>query len=133
MNCLSSAEKKAILGELKKRGFAYLPSGAQLKECGLISLRTKIGSIGYQKTAKLLGIPSRQQWLNDHPQERPNSTLCWVCKHAVPNPQRGTGCSWSIDFKPVPGWKAKKVVVDRIGGSFLVEECPRFEDDGYGV
>lgn len=93
MNCLSSAEKKAILGELKKRGFAYLPSGAQLKECGLVALRTKIGSIGYQKTAKLLGIPSRQTWLNEHPEERPNSTLCWVCKHAVPNPQKGTGCS----------------------------------------
>lgn len=62
------------------------------------------------------------------------STICWGCKHAVPNPEKGIGCSWSTKFKPVKGWKAEKDTIT--GGSgknytliktYRVIKCPKFE------
>lgn len=37
-------------------------------------------------------------------------TLCWHCRHAVPTKDKITGeyltgCAWSIDRKPVEGWR----------------------------
>lgn len=61
-------------------------------------------------------------------------TLCWNCEKAC------RGCSWSRDFIPVKGWKAKptKLYVRQetlasgkkkkyYTESFHVKECPEFE------
>lgn len=37
-------------------------------------------------------------------------TLCWHCRHAVPTKDKITGeyltgCAWSIDRRPVEGWR----------------------------
>ena len=37
-------------------------------------------------------------------------TLCWHCHHAVPTKDKITGeyltgCAWSIDHRPVEGWR----------------------------
>ena len=65
-----------------------------------------------------------------------HSQLCWDCQKAC------GGCSWSRDFTPVPGWKAKptKIISYTTNGSgrratkkkfyidsFAVYECPEFE------
>ena len=62
-------------------------------------------------------------------QDKP--TLCWKCEKAC------GGCSWSADFKPVDGWKAKKTIISANHGngsaleieSYLVRSCPKFSDD----
>lgn len=62
-------------------------------------------------------------------------SLCWKCKNAL------KGCSWSKDFIPVPGWKARPTViyypksvnnkiVRGIDKSYHVESCPQYEYDG---
>lgn len=60
------------------------------------------------------------------------STLCWKCANAC------GGCSWSDgSFTPVPGWTARQtsVMVPRgkhgtgMTESYMVEECPLYEDD----
>jgi len=53
-------------------------------------------------------------------------TLCWKCSNAY------SGCSWSKNFKPVEGWKAKKTTVN-LGDrgneeSYMVYECPMFKE-----
>lgn len=57
-----------------------------------------------------------------------NMTLCWRCKHAVPNPKKGIGCSWSINLEPVPGWDAVKHYK---GGfkTYCVRSCPYYTPD----
>ena len=58
--------------------------------------------------------------------KRTKTTLCWDCKNAV------KGCSWSKDFIPVDGWKAKKTYLrpgEKRGKpieSYIVEKCPQF-------
>ena len=59
--------------------------------------------------------------------------LCWRCEKAC------GGCSWSRDFTPVPGWKAKPTKIisytaNENGGrkkyymdSYEIHECPEFE------
>lgn len=57
--------------------------------------------------------------------------LCWTCARAC------GGCSWSAEFKPVRGWKAKKtkLYVDRgehnkhYTTSYRIKECPLYKDD----
>ena len=60
--------------------------------------------------------------------ESKNSTLCWNCEKAT------GGCSWSRDFTPVEGWKAKPTKIKEDGGktiidSFIVKKCPEFVAD----
>lgn len=56
-------------------------------------------------------------------------TLCWLCKHAVPN--EINGCSWSICGEPVDGWKATKTFIKEKGEktieSYCVHKCPMFK------
>lgn len=59
------------------------------------------------------------------------STLCWECKHAVP--ERPYGCSWSVSFVPVPGWDAEEDTItvveqgeEREVRSYMVNSCPRY-------
>ena len=49
-------------------------------------------------------------------QFRGKVTLCWVCQNCF------GGCSWSSDYTPVEGWKAKKTPT-----SYLVLSCPSFD------
>lgn len=57
---------------------------------------------------------------------------CWYCTKAC------GGCSWSSEFKPVRGWKAKPTIVKNIirkktgeiristYSSYRITECPEF-------
>ena len=62
------------------------------------------------------------------------ATICWKCDNAC------GGCSWSREFKPVPGWKATRNDVSTsrcVSGknrrtkteSYIVHECPEFVPD----
>lgn len=57
-------------------------------------------------------------------------TICWECIHSVPNPRTGTGCPWSMDGKPVPGWYARRNDILYSRGlrfeSYIVRKCPMF-------
>lgn len=58
-------------------------------------------------------------------------TLCWSCKHAVPNVHKKQGCEWSIRLQPVPGWTAKATKINnapkgRYITSYRIFECPKF-------
>ena len=60
-------------------------------------------------------------------------TLCWSCQRAVPDPT--VACSWSLRFKPVPGWDAEETIMPGGNGnkikSYCVYDCPRFlRDEG---
>lgn len=46
-------------------------------------------------------------------------TKCIYCAKAT-----NSGCSWSADYDPVPGWKAKRTL-----NSFAVQECPEYVSD----
>lgn len=54
------------------------------------------------------------------------ATLCWNCQNACGK------CSWSKDFTPVKGWKAKKTKI-RFGNSYdesyHVTKCPEYKKD----
>ena len=61
-------------------------------------------------------------------------TLCWRCANAVPRPQSGLGCSWSVAFVPVEGWVATKTPERKAGDnivkeSYTVKECPMFKEE----
>lgn len=66
-------------------------------------------------------------------------TICFNCINAVPNAKKGTGCSWSKNYEPVEGWKAKKTMIinreltdndgDYMIPSYRVDECPTFISD----
>ena len=61
-------------------------------------------------------------------QFRGKVTLCWVCQNCF------GGCSWSRDYIPVEGWKAKATTVQRQPregvASYLVLSCPEFLPEG---
>ena len=48
---------------------------------------------------------------------------CWTCARAC------GGCCWSRDFKPVPGWIAKKTFIPGNGDlaeSYKIISCPEY-------
>ena len=57
-----------------------------------------------------------------------NETLCWSCKNACGD------CSWSKNFTPVEGWKAKKTKLRLTRGpsepqndfSYIIYGCPEY-------
>lgn len=62
------------------------------------------------------------------PKRTPNihGTLCWDCVNAT-----NSRCSWSKRFIPVEGWTATKTrlnVTTRYVESYIVHECPQFEE-----
>ena len=64
--------------------------------------------------------------------DRTEQSLCWRCSNSVPS--KTHGCSWSREFKPVTGWDAKSIprVNYKVPGvSYIVRECPLFDDEGY--
>lgn len=69
-----------------------------------------------------------------HPSQThlPTESLCWCCKHAVPDAEGERGCSWSVRHKPVKGWKIAESAKYKAGdgreiASYKVSECPKFE------
>lgn len=58
------------------------------------------------------------------------SSLCMKCAHIVPSPRRGTGCEWSVNDKPVPGWTAVqcefRIAPNNVQVSYCVKDCPKF-------
>lgn len=55
-------------------------------------------------------------------------TLCWDCAKAT----KGDECPWVRKFEPVPGWVAKKTIIEQSKGeytdSYKVKECPLFKE-----
>jgi len=55
------------------------------------------------------------------------SSICWNCENAC------CGCSWSRQFKPVPGWKAIETNIkykdNQTTRSYIVQSCPQFKQD----
>lgn len=67
-----------------------------------------------------------------HKDFRESETLCWKCKHAIPDRSQGRGCSWSKNLQPVEGWTAEeKTVTDNWHTitSYCVKKCPLYEED----
>lgn len=66
-------------------------------------------------------------------------SLCWSCVHAVPNIEKRAGCSWSLEYKPVDGWRAIRRDLPKQSGvgtygrsreeSYMVEQCPQYESE----
>lgn len=57
-------------------------------------------------------------------------TLCWKCRNAMPTAT--SGCSWSRDLVPVPGWVAEKHQQKSNGSiyeAYCVDYCPEFQKD----
>ena len=61
---------------------------------------------------------------------RVGTSLCLSCANIVPSPKRGTGCEWSVNDKPVPGWTAIecefRINADNIQTSYCVKRCPKY-------
>lgn len=59
------------------------------------------------------------------------SSICWKCRHAVPERTKGNGCSWSRAFEPIPGWHGywDEVAHDNRTKyrAFMCLSCPQFE------
>lgn len=67
-------------------------------------------------------------------------TICWNCANAVPNSEGTTGCEWSLNLQPVPGWEAIEKIIptsyrDAYGKlhhrklkSYRVLQCHRFKE-----
>lgn len=107
------------------------PTQELLREYGRTSLFWQIKRLGGSvECAEAMGVP-----LGKFQAKRKSGagSLCWQCKHAVPNPRKGNGCEWSIDFRPVPGWEATKKEY-RVPGysepivSYFVRSCPEFAE-----
>lgn len=71
-------------------------------------------------------VPEKER---DEPKNAETGTLCWRCENAVPDPERGTGCPWSISGKPVDGWDAVRTFKSGAGDCYYVRACPGFEPD----
>jgi hypothetical protein len=62
---------------------------------------------------------------------KPSSQPCWNCTKACGK------CCWSKNFEPIPNWRAKKHIVDKIvcdGITYITESytisfCPEFVDE----
>lgn len=51
---------------------------------------------------------------------------CWTCQNAC------GGCSWSRDFEPVKGWKAKPNYLQSNGehaATYKIIECPEYKKE----
>lgn len=67
---------------------------------------------------------------------KPNTTICWNCRNAVPDAYGKRGCSWSREGTPVEGWIATPRTLYQYKSkddemteviAFSVSDCPKFE------
>lgn len=53
------------------------------------------------------------------------SSICWKCNNTC------GGCSWTREYRPVPGWQADEKIIKSSKGkivkSYIVKKCPDFE------
>lgn len=64
------------------------------------------------------------------------ANICFNCMNSVPSVEKETGCPWSWDFEPVPGWDAEPTIINigTINGktytadSFDIKSCPLFKE-----
>lgn len=71
--------------------------------------------------------------MQEHYERVQHSTqLCWRCANAVPDETGMRGCSWSREFRPVPGWTAERVIIKplqrRSITTYAISACPQFEE-----
>ena len=57
-------------------------------------------------------------------------SICWDCKHSVPDKIGLRGCAWSMYKMPVKGWVAEETKLKIAEGdyrtSYYVKECPEY-------
>lgn len=60
-------------------------------------------------------------------------SLCENCANAVPSFDGSRGCSWSLDYVPVPGWEAERLeykpIPSKTVETYCITKCPEFVDD----
>ena len=90
----------------------------------------------YYRWGKGDNMPKVRPAQKPHPRVAPTTshTLCWRCANSVPNNLTGTGCPWSIFFRPIEGWKAEYHPARMVGKNIVKEtytviECPMFVED----
>ena len=128
-SCPSEAIYQAIREFMQEYNLKTFPTQELLRECGRGELYRQIQNIGGSiDCAKQMDVPmSKHQVCRSKRKE----SLCWSCKHAVPNPRKGNGCEWSIGFRPVCGWEATKKEYrvpkcNELMISYHVHACPKF-------
>lgn len=122
--------EEQVLELMEDLGVSYFPTKAELygaKQAGLYGRISRSG--GILKWARRMDLPTRAESMgkkSDNPRHKAPS-LCWRCAHAVPNPQEGRGCEWSMYFRPVPGWVVEIRTLPHIGKTPNVRQCPKFK------
>ena len=123
-SCPSEAVYQAVRDFMREYRLKTFPTQEMLRECGRSGLYYQIRALGgTEECAKQMGIA-----LGKHQATRESrkQSLCWSCKHAVPNPEKG-----NIDFRPVRGWEATKKEYrvpkcSELMISYRVQACPKF-------
>lgn len=113
---LSRDERRSYIADCRKRGLSDRQTAINL---GLGP--DQVG--GFYHITERLGVQASKSQ-----DKRRTDTLCWECKKACGH------CSWSREFKPVPGWEA--IVVAPRGAQmslkfrdipdYRVIACPEF-------
>lgn len=128
-SCSSEAVYQAVREFMREYRLKTFPTQEMLRECGRSGLYYQIRALGgTEECAKQMGIALGKHQATS---ESRKQSLCWSCRHAVPNPRKGNGCEWSIDFRPVRGWKATKKEYrvpkcNELMVSYRVHACPKF-------
>lgn len=127
-SCHSNADavKQAVREFMAQHRLQHFPTAKMLRTHRRGGLYKQILALGGTRAcARSMGIKTALRGDIGRPA---GETLCWSCKHAVPNPGKGHGCEWSTEFRPVPGWKAENKIVARVGDSYYVTGCPKYRE-----
>ena len=89
--------------------------------------------IGKKNTEKAIAIAEAAIKKAKENSDKVHGTICWNCAKSTGN------CSWSREFTPIDGWKAKKTILNlgysaysgrpKKAASYIVKKCPEFEPD----
>lgn len=89
--------------------------------------------IGKKNAEKAIAIAEAAIKKAKENSDKVHGTICWNCSKATGN------CSWSKNFIPIEGWKAKKTILNlgysaysgkpKKAVSYIVKKCPEFEPD----
>lgn len=89
--------------------------------------------IGKKNAEKAIAIAEAAIKKAKENSDKVHGTICWNCCKATGN------CSWSKNFTPIDGWKAKKTILNlgysaysgrpKKAVSYIVKQCPEFEPD----
>ena len=104
----------------------YDSTVAAAKAEGVTPNAVRKWSSGESRAKSGFTFEARKMTEEEAAEKSPRATLCWMCKNAC------GFCSWSKEFKPVEGWTAERndmQVHNRLDESYIVYECPEFEQD----